>query len=180
MYVCLYVCELNVCVYDFIMLQYMKVSCVFCFWLWNFVWTALCRLDSCTHHFQTQQQHHHISFNQKIIIILPYRRLNYRQKNVVSKWVIIWMVWSFWTEKKSFYVDSLSFLPRTLAQALCIYSFMETSVCLPWNFGYIHDCWPHSRRLWAGSDKSYLLSYVEIYIKLNGSGFFCQFEEKAK
>lgn len=32
--------------------------------------------------------------------------------------------------------------------------------------------------MWAGSDKSYLLSYVVIYIKLNNSGFLCQFEEK--
>lgn len=140
MYVCLYVCELNVCVYYFIMLQYVKVSCAFCFWQWNFVWTALCRLNSCTHHFQTQQQHHHISFNQKKKI-LSYLKLKYRQK---KKWfqnrLLAGCSDHFEQKKKSFYVDSFpSFLPGTLAQALCIYSFMETSVCLPWNFGHFHN-----------------------------------------
>lgn len=52
MYVCLYVCEPNVRVYDFVMLQYVKVTVCSVFWLWNFVWKALHRLDSCTHHFQ--------------------------------------------------------------------------------------------------------------------------------
>lgn len=53
MYVCLYVCEPNVCVYDFIMLHYVKKYIVCSvYWLWNFVWKALHRLDSCTHHFQ--------------------------------------------------------------------------------------------------------------------------------
>lgn len=73
--------------------------------------------------------------------ILSYLKLNYRQK---KKWfqnrLLAGCSDHFEQKKKSFYVDSFpSFLPGTLAQALCIYSFMETSVCLPWNFGHFHN-----------------------------------------
>lgn len=54
------------------------------------------------------------------------------------------------------------FFPGTLAQALCIYSFTQTSVCLPWNFWPLWRLW---HWLWAGSGKSYLLSYVENLYK---------------
>lgn len=178
MYVCLYVCELNVCVYYFIMLQYVKVSCAFCFWQWNFVWTALCRLNSCTHHFQTQQQHHHISFNQKKKnLIIPETQLQ-TKKNVVSKSVISWMLWSFWTEKKKFLCRQLSVFSSWDTCTSFVYILFHGDFSLPaMKFWPLSQLW---RRLWAGSDKSYLLSYVEIYIKLNSSGFLCQFEEKSK
>lgn len=72
---------------------------------------------------------------------------------------------------------SPSFLRRTLTQTLCIYSSHGD-----FSFPAI-KFWPHKhlwQRLRAGSDKSYFLSYVEIYVKLKGSDSVCQFEEKEK
>lgn len=64
MYVCLFVCEQNVCVYDFVMLQYVKVSCVFCFLAVKFCTEGSALAGWLCSSLSTQQQHHHISFNQ--------------------------------------------------------------------------------------------------------------------
>lgn len=144
------------------------------FWLWNFVWKALSRLESCTHHFSTQQQHLHISLN--------------KDRNLISHedWTTCKKMWlhngylqegliSFWTEK-GLYGDRFPSFSLGQLHGLCVYFHSDFS--LP-----AMKYWPHLRLWhlpWAGSDKSYLLSYVGIYIKLKGSGYFVSLEANAK
>lgn len=169
-------CVPNVRVYDFVMFQCVKVSSRrFCFWLWKcFVWKALCWLSICTHHFASSYLF--LSKKNKTNKLILHEDSTYRQKkkkNVVLK---IGCLQDGLTGK-SLYVDSFpSFLPGTLAQALCVYTHSDFS-------SPAMKFWPHEQlwhRLWAGSDKSYLLSYVEVYIKLNGSGYLCQSGQKKK
>lgn len=110
-------------------------------------------------------------------LIIPETQLQ-TKKNVVSKSVISWMLWSFWTEKKKFLCRQLSVFSSWDTCTSFVYILFHGDFSLPaMKFWPLSQLW---RRLWAGSDKSYLLSYVEIYIKLNSSGFLCQFEEKSK
>lgn len=110
-------------------------------------------------------------------LIIPETQLQTKKK-VVSKSVISWMLWSFWTEKKKFLCRQLSVFSSWDTCTSFVYILFHGDFSLPaMKFWPLSQLW---RRLWAGSDKSYLLSYVEIYIKLNSSGFLCQFEEKAK
>lgn len=106
-------------------------------------------------------------------------RLNYRQKmwfkvGYQQNGLIIF------GQKNSFYVDSFpSFLPGTLAQALCIYILFHRDISLPAMKIVATLATLAPTVSWL---RQVILTQLcrNRYIKLNSSGFLCQFEEKAK
>lgn len=169
--VCLCVCELEcLCVYDFVTLQYVKVSlCVLSFgceilygrlcvgWIVVLITFNPATASSC--------------------LLMKKKKTQQQKKNVVSKYVTSRMVRSY-TDRKT---TALHLLFLGHLHKLYVYTVY---ILFHWDFSLpTVKLWPHLRLwlwLWAGSDKSYLLSYVDVYIELNSTGFLCQFVEKSK
>lgn len=115
--VCLCVCELEcLCIWFCYVTVCESIFVCSVFRLWNFVWEALCRLDSCTHHFQPSNC---------VIMSLDGKKNKLNNNNKKMKMRFQNTLDNLWTEKQQ-----LSNFSSWNTQALCIYSIYTLSLRL--------------------------------------------------